>query len=308
MVRRSANRSASRWLGLTMALAVATLASAPNAAQAEPVPDPFFFPTGDAEQDLNPSRLPGVQIKVDNARFPNSPTSDVAQSLFITNDGRITGWNIKDVRLAYNPATDRLGVGVNFFSIAGDVDGDGDPGVADSRTLAAGGVDLPNLSGRESITVAFDTNRDGTPDILAGVPANKTGSGIDAFTVSSYQPAAGTVQPGIERSYGSPLPQFAGNLAYNPSSQHPDFEFTLNNFTQLTGLTFDSNQTAQFNVRVYAGTPDDVVAGEDLFLDEFQITVPVPTTLPLWACLAGFAAWRRRVRSRSSQDAASTEG
>lgn len=300
MIRRSANRSAFRRLALTTAFALAALADAPNTAQAEPVPDPFFFPTGDVEQDLSPSRIPNVQIKVDNSRFPNNPTSDVAQSLFITNDGRITGWNIKDVRLAYNPATDQLGVGVNFFSIAGDADGNGDPGVADPRTLAAGGIDLANLSGRESITVAFDTNRDGTPDILAGVPANKTGSGIDAFTVSSYQPAAGTVQPGIERSYGAPLPQFAGNLAYNPSAQRPDFEFTLRNFTQLPGLRFDNNQSTLINARVYAGTPDDVVAGEDLFLDEFQITVPVPSTLPLWACLAGLAAWRRRARSRAA--------
>lgn len=307
MVRRNARRAI---------IAITALLAAGSSALGAPVPNPLFFPTGNAEQDINRTRFPEAFILLDNQRFPDNLTNDVAQQEFITAQNWLSGWNYKDIRIAYDARTDTAGIAVNFFkrpdgtpiNIAGDADGNGDPGAADPRTIAAGGIDLPNLSGRESITVALDTNSDGTPDIVAGVPAEKTGSGIDAFTVASYNRVSSGTQPGIERSYGQTLNQHLGTLAYNPSAATPDFEFTIKEFSKLPGI--DRVQAGQhsleFTVRAYAGTLDDVVAGEDLFFGEVRIPfvpggeIPEPSTILMWAMLAGFAGWRYRRRANAA--------
>ena len=46
----------------------------------------------------------------------------------MTNSGLVSGWNIKDIRLDYNAATDTMYVGVNTYGVAGNVDGNGTPG------------------------------------------------------------------------------------------------------------------------------------------------------------------------------------
>ena len=65
----------------------------------------------------------------------------------------VSGWDMADLRLSYNATTDILYVGINTFGIAGDADGDGDPGVASAWLQTNAGVDLANLSGTETIEV-----------------------------------------------------------------------------------------------------------------------------------------------------------
>ena len=72
----------------------------------------------------------------------------------------ISGWDIKDLRLTYNNVTDTMYVGVNFYVVAGDADGDGNPG-GGSYFPPATGRDNPDLGITESISVYFDLDKDG---------------------------------------------------------------------------------------------------------------------------------------------------
>jgi hypothetical protein len=269
---------------------LALLAARP--VSADPIPL-----TGNVERDFALTPGNGVVQVVD---FPRSDGTsnpmDVAQTDWMTAEGKTTGWNIKDLRLAYDTKSDTLFVGVNFFGTAGDADGNGNPSGADARTSAAGGIDLPNLGGRESISVGFDLRNRGVPDIIAGVPGDKAkaGPGIDGFTVAAYN----SNNAGLGFSYGNTLTNHLGQLAYDPDAAHPHFEFTVTNFSKLPGL-----DTAQgFGVRVFAGTPDDVVAGEDqiplthVAFPKVETQVPEPATLLSWAILSGGAGWRLRSR------------
>jgi hypothetical protein len=54
-----------------------------------------------------------------------------------------SGWDIKDFRFVYDAEEDALYVGINFFGIAGDADGDGNPSSASPALTALGGQTLP---------------------------------------------------------------------------------------------------------------------------------------------------------------------
>jgi hypothetical protein len=232
---------------------------------------------------------------------PVSNPNDVAQAAWMTQQGWVSGFNIKDVRIHYDKASDSLAVAVNFFGIAGDIDGNGYPGIADPRTIAAGGIKLPHLGGRASVTIglnlhAGDASHVGTPDIVAGVPADKSqaGPGIDGFTVATYRPS----NEGIQFNYGPTLYDHLGKLAFDPDKAHPSFEFTITNMSKFPG--FDP-LTNNLGIKVFAGSPDDVVGGEDtipwttLAPEQF---VPEPAALLAWSLGAAAAfAWARYRRS-----------
>ena len=69
---------------------------------------------------------PGVVIITDSIH-ENDPVH-IAQPSWMTSAGLVSGWNIKDVALDYNAATDTMYVGVNTYGVAGNVDGNGTPG------------------------------------------------------------------------------------------------------------------------------------------------------------------------------------
>ena len=96
-------------------------------------------------------------------------------------------------------------------------------------------MDLPSLGGRESIAVALDTNLDGKPDVVAGVPAIKSqglAKGTDAFTVAKFQNTGMGLGSQLRPDADRP-PRSA--LAFDPSAAHPDFEFTITNFKKPAG-------------------------------------------------------------------------
>lgn len=273
------------------------------------------FRTGDVERDLpwippgQPGHDPGLVVILDGegaARAGMPRESDVAQGPHMAG---MSGWNMKDFRLRYDPDTDTLAVGVNFYGIAGDADGDGNPNTTNPAMLAAGGLDHPNFGGDESITVAFDFNGDGRMNLYAGIPADKTaaGPGPLGFTVAGPRPpedAATRPKLGIQHQYGPTLPEHLGVLAFEPSADHPDFAFTINNFSQVPGVvrTLDG---FPFRMRAYAGSVDDVGSGEDLFASEGFILVPdlprpipEPTTWLVWGIGIAAAIGARTRRSR----------
>jgi len=263
--------------------------------------------TGNVETDFAATN-PDVQItKV------SSDPMNIGQATAITNQGWISGWAIKDIRTSYNPATDTLAVGLDTFrnakglqSIVGDSDGNGDPGGASGIMAAAGGQDPAHLGGRKSVAVAFAPNgaggpgTPGTPAVIAGVPANKAaaGPGLDGFSVAAYKGN----DLGLAYNFGKNLPQYQGALAFDPSARHPGLEFTVDHFSKIPGL----NPTNGFWISAYAGSPDDVIAGESALAATHvpaiaEESIPEPATILAWSLVVAGAGVRARYgRKRSA--------
>jgi hypothetical protein len=164
--------------------------------------------------------------------------------------GSISGWNMIDLRLTYNATTDILYVGINTARIAGDADGDGDPGHTSVWLANDGGHDYPDLGASECISVYFDLDQDGTFDVIAGVPS---GANITGFTVANW---------GTDPSqFGTDIPGHSGSGYYtSPSAAAPHWEFTVTNFTGLPG---QDALLAGFRVGAFMGSQDDDGIGED---------------------------------------------
>lgn len=280
-----------RALGYLMVLGLlGTPAVAGPLVTAGPVSPSGF--SGNVETDFPSTRI-GV-ITLVNPRYPTAnPEAYVAQH------GLSTGWSIKDIRLMYDEQADKMYVGVNFFGIAGDADSNGDPGTVSASAAAKGAIDLPSLGGRESITVGLDMTKSGKPTILAGVPGDKrqAGPGLNGFAVSTYA----NVNAGIANSYSLPLSLHQGTLYSDPSAAKPDFEFSINNFSQLPGYNPDNG----FSLIAFAGTPDDTFEEEGvLFSDVAFGRIPEPATVVAWSVVLGAGAfWRHRNRRRASRAA-----
>ncbi len=170
-----------------------------------------------------------------------------------------SGWQIKEVIFTYVAKTDTLDVDIKTTGIAGDADGSGHPGGPDPRLTAAGGVNPANLGGLDSITVAFaaaNANHTmGAGVAVAGVPEFKPADApSDGFRLAQFLQG----DP-LQASYGNSITTSVGTLLYSPSAQHPDFEFTIQNFSKLFGMDL----TNGFYFSAYAGSPDDEVVGED---------------------------------------------
>lgn len=252
--------------------------------------------TGNAVIDL-PTSDPGVFVIQDRV-------DDVAQANWMTSRGWTTGWNMQDLRVRYDSKTDALTVGVNFIGIAGDSDGNGDPGTADPLTTASGGLDLAHLGGRKSISVGFaralPNGSMGSLAMVAGVSAIKTpggGGGIDGFKVASL-----TGTDGLPYGFGASIPGVTGDLAFDPSAAHPDFVFVIENVSRIAGFSPSSG----YWISAFAGSPDDVVAGEDTIAwtrvppTSSPQVVPEPSSVVLLA-IGGAIAWNSFRRRRSAR-------
>ena len=99
------------------------------------------------------------------------------------------------------------------------------------------------------------------------------------------------------------LPLNQGNLAFDPTPQHPELEFTITNFNQLI------NPSAGFWVAAYAGTAEGRYEGETSLSWTFVpgiaaqqiLNTPEPSTWLMWSLAAsGMVLWRvRRRRNRA---------
>ncbi len=170
----------------------------------------------------------------------------------------ISGWDLEDLRFYYDLETDVMYVGMNFAGIAGDADGDGDPGRTSSALAQNGGFDFPNFGDSESFLVSFDTNRDGLADVLVGVSA--------LVDVTGFTAAVALPGPPTPFSFGAPLPDNTGIVFAQTSAQAPDIEFTIPNFSRLPGFPQDLNRfdhAVMFNAGAFAGSLADDGFGED---------------------------------------------
>lgn len=286
MVRRNAFRLTL----VTLALLGARTASA----------DPINF-TGFVQNDFPTSNTSLFTQPVDA-----HPTDTIAQLDQMTNAGIINGYAVKDARFGYDEKTDTLYVGLNTYSIAGSAVGNG--GQAMDDILTAHGTnafqDPAHIGGDKSITVGFaalnpgNDKTPGTIEAVAGVPSVKTAAdtGLDHFTVASY---ANNINQGIQNQYGATLTNNLGALAFDPSAAHPNFEFSIANFSTIPGI----DPTKGFWVKLYLGSAQDGPIGEEStaffrvpkFAPQF---IPEPTTWLAWSLVAGVGAFRLRGRSK----------
>jgi hypothetical protein len=266
---------------------------------------PLTF-TGNVATDF---AIPGAQIY-------QSPIDQIpahlAQPQWMTQSGLVSGWNFHDIALYYNPSSDTMYVGVNTWGVAGNVDGNGTPGVPNPLLVSQGGSDPANFGGDKGMAVGFapisgtyNPNNPPAPVLVAGVPGEKSqaGTGLDGFTVAKYAPAGGSGGPNYDlvTSFGKSLPSGMGNLAFDPSAKHPGFEFTITNFSKLLG----ANPANGFVLYAQDGSIMSVVTGKD-YLREASTqtlaqTLPEPGAYLIWSALIGVGlTWKIR-RSRRAR-------
>ena len=196
----------------------------------------------------------------------------------------ISGWDIQALYFNYDPGSDTASFGLDFFGIAGDADGDGDPNGSSQGLMDKGGEDLPDLALTESIAILFDVNRDvingGDFDFVVGVPGGDSpngepldcGVGANAFNLSNcfglYDVDNDALQQGgalggqvfFARRPETVIP---GPV---PSAGSPDFEFAIPQWSLLlakSGVAFEPCGPSSIDVRVFAGSFDDDGVGED---------------------------------------------
>ena len=277
-----------------------------------------LFQTGDVEKDM-PSSSTSVTT------IAGHPFNYTYQPQWMTDANLINGYAMKDIRLSYDKATDTLAVGVNFYGVAGNTDGSPD-GQTNPMTIQNHGSNPANFGADKSVAIAFTPvtaagQPASSPLIIAGVPAVKNGTTTttDHFTVAAYQASTG----GLAHSFGQTLANNVGDLAYNPSSAHPDFEFTVKNFSKIPGLNALTNG---FYLSAFSGSQETVIVGKSNLASTFvkppalsegnlnpnpvvnpppvpvqqPPAVPEPTTVLAWGLIVGGAAWRFRRRQPQS--------
>jgi hypothetical protein len=187
----------------------------------------------------------------------------------------ISGWDIKDFRFVYDPEDDSLYVGINFFGVAGDADGDGNPSTTSAALTQVGGRDIADLGSSEAIQIQFDWNLDEKFETIAGIPRDARNAS-DFMVASDLSPATDRL-PARLLGFGTPVPgvtSFIGAVG----GPRPDFEFKIPKVSTLPG--FDASKG--FNFRAYAGSFVDDGIGED-FTNLLHVDLPIPAPEPVAA-------------------------
>jgi hypothetical protein len=268
---------------------------------------PISF-TGNVASDFSG---PGTQV----FEMPQDQTPvHIGQASWMNSAGLVSGWNFHYIATYYDASTDTMYVGVKNWGIAGDVDGKGLIGQSDPQLTNNGGSNPANFGGDKALAVGFaplngvfSASNPPAPVLVAGVPFPKTneGNGLDGFTVAKWVNTGGPPYE-LVSSFASPLNNTGGaaagsQLAFDPSKQHPDFEFVIKNFKAITGI----NPANGFVLSAQDGSITSIVTGGDHLLEpstqaQQQQQIPEPATYLIWAGLAAGLAWKYR-RSRRSR-------
>ena len=246
---------------LLSALALCAAAALPQLAQAAP-----GF-TGNAINDFNViGRVVFSDVTGDVGLPPTAPA------------GTVSGWDVRQTFLFYDPATDVMYVGYDTIGILGDPDGDGDPSNTSSWLSGVLGTDFPDLSSTESFAFLIDTDpattglSSYTASVGVSASADITSFGIYNFTGTAANPAF---------SFGSAL----GSTSYfaNPSAAAPDLEFRINNFSTLPGFSFTPGESFTFRGLFFAGSFSDDGIGEDT-MENLNIVIPATGSIAGSVC------------------------
>jgi hypothetical protein len=216
-----------------------------------------------------------------------------------------SGAFMQNIWFNYNASTDTMSVGIQGFTnangheIIGDMSGAPNAAQDSNTDPALGPISSATNTflGTKSLAIAFapiTTNSSGqsamgTPTIIAGIPAVKNTSTTPDFMVAHYS----ANNSGLAFSFGTQIAN-GGSLAFNTTAATPDFEFTIKNFSKVTGI----NPADGFYVEGFDGMAGSS-AGKSQFTDletppvPQGINTPEPTTWLAWMLMAGGAGWRR---------------
>ncbi len=201
--------------------------------------------------------------------------NDVCKPYGITS----TGWDFYSVYFHYDRTEDRLYIGLDFNGrICGDADGDGDPSNTGSTLFGYGGTDVANLGTDECVCIYFDTNRRGGYDVICGIP--RYGAYSDYRVCYSQSDPNGNPS----NSFGNQISTASASYAYSycPDASHPDFECTIDNFSQLPYFNFNpATDEVVFRMGAYAGSWTDDGIGRDIISNSKRtVTFYAETTIP----------------------------
>lgn len=211
--------------------------------------------TGNAEIDFTATNLDAVYLE-------DGTSADVyVPSAF--GEAVISGWDIQGIYAAYSASEDVLYIGLKYFGIAGDADGNGDPSHTSQILDDRFGTDFENLSQSESIMVGIDLNEDNISDIYAGIASrsSKCGSGSRSHSLSQFQLSYNN--SGDNRSIKSGGCQVVAVPSYfygMPNTDSPDFEFAIYEFSSLLKDYPESNS---IGLIAFSGSFQDDGIGED---------------------------------------------
>ena len=212
--------------------------------------------TGDVEVDF---AVPEVAL------IQDGPQRDIGRL-----PDPVSGMDVKTVALFYDEDTDTLMVGLDTWfdprfgrdAVAGDVDGNGDPGTIDPSLLPTN-TDPPSFSGGETFSVAVDVDSDGTYEVIAGVPA---GLDYSRYTVALPINAILSFSPG--NSYGASLPLHMGVLGPEPAAATPNLEMTIGAFSRLVPTSGVDDDVRSFGVLINLDSEAAPGLGEDFIPDD----------------------------------------
>ncbi len=189
---------------------------------------------------------------------------------FPASPATISGNDMEDIRFFYELSTDTLYVGINSYTIAGDVDDDGDAGNTGAILAGLGGTDVPDFGGTESFLVVIDKDQDGQGDIIAGVNTSNDIGSFDVFRFNNIPFALTT--PAV-LGFGPALPGFSGGLFASPNASAPDLEFTIQNFSMIP-TTSGGDMAPNIDMLVFVGSLSDAGIGEDFIPGSGLVEIP----------------------------------
>ena len=270
---------------------------------------PIDFP---ATQSPGVVTLPGTPNIPGYHNFtPQFPTTPAGQQL--QNIIKVSGFQINDLRVNYDPTLDTLYVGIDGPDnqktgqevIAGDSDNNGnsatvDPRISDGTATGTTGIspgfqDPPDLGQSKSFGVFLNLRNPtvgipATPDVVAGFPtAFAASTAPKSYEVALPIPAdpatAGTPHAPLFDPTNA-LPQYTGNFYLANDPNHPNFELQIVHFSQLyqqvTGNPLTPN--SQIGIGGFSFTQQDDGISDEYFpaqpLTLAQATTPTPTPTP----------------------------
>ncbi|MDR3617863.1 MAG: hypothetical protein P4L85_00820 [Paludisphaera borealis] len=247
--------------------------------------------TGNVPIDFPATQSPGVVILPDNANVQHPVIGNAALKSLV----KVSGFDINGLRVSYSPDNNgTLSIGIDQppslnhpgAVIAGDADNNGNSGSVNPAVTALGlGVQDPaTFGGTEYMGVYLDFLGTGTAQIVAGFPQTPP-PGVDAkvFQVATANQAGPNVAP----TFGTPLPQFQGNIYTQNDPAHPNMELSIVNFNTLyQTITGESiAPTAVFNVGAFAGSSVDGPISEAFFPEQpVLLSAATPPVTPPVVC------------------------
>lgn len=249
--------------------------------------------TGNVLIDFPATTTPGVVVLPNNPTVQHPTITDPALAPLV----KVSGFDLNAIRVTYTPGDDTLSVGLEQPAsqqpthpgqvISGDADNNGNDGTVDPAVLALNPTfqDYPDFGSSEYMGAFLDLRGTGYADVVAGFSINDPGS------PKQYQVAQAIVNTNLPPTtlpdFGTPLPQFAGNVYKVNSPAHPNLEFAITHFSQLylqeTGkaLTGDS----VISLGAFAGSQEDTGIGEAFFPEQsFRLTQATPPVTPPPVC------------------------